>query len=567
MTASNTAAPASQTAINSDLASAKHCLEHAQSAVNKALGSIKSLCSTSGEFDNAIMDDYQLASYDLAFCTAELSAADIMLNYASEAGEQDSLAPETSLAFIAEALHSVYSRLISRAAELKLSRKDLLQAFGEDSLNQLLERYLNGSAVAALGEAIMQRSHARLPSLLDEEKEMVREAFSRFGDDVVAPLAEEIHRKDLDIPDSILKPAAELGCFGTSIPERFGGLMPDDRTDSLGMIVVTEELSRASLGAAGSLITRPEIAAKALLSGGTDAQQQHWLPRLASGETLCAISITEPNFGSDVASISLKATPTDGGWLLNGSKTWCTFAGKANLLLTLARSNPDPKLGHKGLSLFLVEKPSDTGHEFSHQQANGGKLSGKAISTIGYRGMHSFDLFFEDYFVPADNLIGGKDGEGKAFYYTMAGFSGGRIQTAARATGVMQAAFERALSYAGERKVFGKAIGEYQLTRVKLGRMLATLTASRQFSYQVARMMDDGKGQMEASLVKLFSCRAAEWVAREAMQIHGGMGYAEESAVSRYFIDARVLSIFEGAEETLALKVIAKDLVKRAQPC
>ena len=558
---------ASQTAINSDLASAKHCLAQAQNAVNTALASVKSLCSTSGEFDNAVMDDYQLASYDLAFCTAELSAADIMLSYASEAGEQDSLAPETSLAFIAEALHSVYSRLISRAAELKLSRKDLLQAFGEDSLNQLLERYLNGPAVAALGEAIMQRSHARLPSLLDEEKEMVREAFSRFGDDVVAPLAEEIHRQDLDIPDSILKPAAELGCFGTSIPERFGGLMPDDRTDSLGMIVVTEELSRASLGAAGSLITRPEIAAKALLSGGTDAQQQYWLPRLASGETLCAISITEPNFGSDVASISLKATPTDGGWLLNGSKTWCTFAGKANLLLTLARSNPDPKLGHKGLSLFLVEKPSDAGHEFSHQQESGGKLSGKAISTIGYRGMHSFDLFFEDYFVPADNLIGGKDGEGKAFYYTMAGFSGGRIQTAARATGVMQAAFERALSYAGERKVFGKTIGEYQLTRVKLGRMLATLTASRQFSYQVARMMDDGKGQMEASLVKLFSCRAAEWVAREAMQIHGGMGYAEESAVSRYFIDARVLSIFEGAEETLALKVIAKDLVKRAQPC
>jgi (2S)-methylsuccinyl-CoA dehydrogenase len=323
-------------------------------------------------------------------------------------------------------------------------------------------------------------------------------------------------------------------------------------------------LSRGSLGAAGSLITRPEIAAKALLSGGTPEQQATWLPRLASGEMLCAISITEPNYGSDVASIALKATPTDGGWLLNGSKTWCTFAGKAALIVTLARTHPDSALGHKGLSLFLVEKPVFAGHQFSHRQDGGGKLSGQAISTIGYRGMHSFDLFFEDYFVPAQNLIGGEAGAGKAFYYTMAGFAGGRLQTAARATGVMQAAFEQAVNYARDRYVFGKPVGDYQLTQVKLGRMLAALTACRQFTYRVARLVDEGKGQMEASLVKLFSCRAAEWVAREAMQIHGGMGYAEESAVSRYFVDARVLSIFEGAEETLALKVIAKDLVAKA---
>jgi len=173
-------------------------------------------------------------------------------------------------------------------------------------------------------------------------------------------------------------------------------------------------------------------------------------------------------------------------------------------------------------------------------------------------------LFFEDYFVPAANLVGEEAGEGKGFYYTMAGFSGGRIQTAARATGVMQAAFEKAVSYANERVVFDQALSEFQLTRVKLARMLATITACRQFSYAVARQMDEGQGQMEASLVKLFSCRAAEWITREALQIHGGMGYAEESAVSRYFVDARVLSIFEGAEETLALKVISRELVARA---
>jgi (2S)-methylsuccinyl-CoA dehydrogenase len=264
----------------------------------------------------------------------------------------------------------------------------------------------------------------------------------------------------------------------------------------------------------------------------------------------------------------LKATPVEGGWLLNGSKTWCTFAGKSELLVVLARTNADKSLGHNGLSLFMLEKPAYSGHEFVHEQDNStgpatnrGKLTGKAIATIGYRGMHSFDLFFEDYFIPAENLLGEEAGVDKGFYYTMAGFAGGRIQTAARATGVMQAAFEKSLIYAKERQAFGKAVGDYQLTRIKLLRMLATLTAARQFSYAVAELMDEGEGQMEASLVKLFSCRAAEWITREAVQIHGGMGYAEESAVSRFFVDARVLSIFEGAEEILALKVIARDLI------
>ena len=214
--------------------------------------------------------------------------------------------------------------------------------------------------------------------------------------------------------------------------------------------------------------------------------------------------------------------------------------------------------------MFLVEKPSFEGHEFEYSQEAGGTLTGKAISTLGYRGMHSFDLFFEDFFVPADNLVGGEAGEGSGFYYTMAGFSGGRIQTAARATGLMQAAFEKALHYACDRRVFNNALSQFQLTQIKLARMLATITACRQFSYAVAKLMDVGRGQMEASLVKLFSCRVAEWLTREAMQIHGGMGYAEESAVSRYFVDARVLSIFEGAEEVLALKVIARELVEKA---
>ncbi len=546
-------------------------LELASSSVNtveqfvrQGLKNLKAFATVDGRLDGDLLDRHQLGCYELAFCTAELVAAREVCEYARKVGEDDRFAADTALAFTAEAVSSALQRLLARATDLGLDVAEVSALYGDGAISTLRASYGSAEFLAGIGGAVTERGSSRLPTLLSEDKEMVRDMFARFGADVVAPLAEKIHRHDLDIPDDILNQAAELGCFGISIPERFGGLQPDDRDDSLGMIVVTEELSKASLGAAGSLITRPEIAAKALLQGGTPAQQETWLPQIASGEKLCAIAITEPNFGSDVASLGLKATPVDGGWVLNGSKTWCTFAGKASLLLAMARTEADPALGHKGLSLFLVEKPAAAGHEFRHQQPGGGVIQGKAIATLGYRGMHSYDVFFEDYFVPADRLIGEENGRGKGFYFTMAGFAGGRIQTAARATGVMQAAFEKALSYSRERKVFGNPVGDYQLTRVKLGRIMATLTASRQFSYAVARMMDEGAGQMEASLVKLFSCRAAEWVTREAMQIHGGMGYAEETAVSRYFVDARVLSIFEGAEETLALKVIARNLVGNA---
>ena len=532
--------------------------------VDEAFALIKSQCQREGKLDAGLLDDRQLVSFELAFCVAEISAARAFNSYALQLGQSE-ITSQISLSFSAEIIQTVLQRLISRSVDIGRDRNHLLDFYARPIVKLLLDTYLASESLASIGQEITEKNLQRLPSNLDEEKELMRETFFRFANDVVMPLAEDIHREDQDIPDNILRPAAALGCFGTCIPERFGGLQPDDRADSLGMIVVTEELSRGSLGAAGSLITRPEIAARSLLSGGTEAQQQKWLPKLAAGELLCAISITEPNTGSDVAAVSLKATPTAGGWLLNGSKTWCTFAGRSELIVVLARTNPDRSLGHKGLSLFILEKPAYSGHSFKHQQEQGGgSLSGKAIATLGYRGMHSYDLFFEDYFLPAENLVGEEQGEGKGFYYTMAGFAGGRIQTAARATGVMQAAFESALSYAKQRQVFGKAVSDYQFTQAKLTRMLATLTAARQFSYAVAELMDAGAGQMEASLVKLFACRAAEWLSREAMQIHGGMGYAEETTVSRLFVDARVLSIFEGAEEVLAIKVIARGLIERA---
>jgi len=232
--------------------------------------------------------------------------------------------------------------------------------------------------------------------------------------------------------------------------------------------------------------------------------------------------------------------------------------------MVLARTNPDRSLGHKGLSVLVAEKPPAEGHHFEFTDDRGGKMEGRAIDTLGYRGMHSYEVAFDGWFVPAENLIGLDGGLGKGFYLQMEGFENGRLQTAARAVGVMQAAFDAGLEYAQERTVFGKPIFDYQLSKAKLARMAALICAGRQFSYDVARKMARGEGALEASMVKAYVCRAAEWVTRESMQLHGGMGYAEEFPVSRYFVDARVLSIFEGADETLCLRVIARRLTEQA---
>jgi (2S)-methylsuccinyl-CoA dehydrogenase len=233
--------------------------------------------------------------------------------------------------------------------------------------------------------------------------------------------------------------------------------------------------------------------------------------------------------------------------------------------MLLVRTDPDRSKGHRGLSVLLVPKPVGEAHGFRVDQparegAGPGRLEGRPIDTIGYRGMHSYELSFEDFFVDEDHLVGGEAGLGRGFYLQMAGFENGRIQTAARAIGVMQAAYEAAVDYASGRRVFGSSLLEYELTRAKLGRMAAVIQCARQFSYEVALRMATGDGGLEASMAKAYVCRAAEWVTREAMQVHGGMGYAEEYPVSRYFVDARVLSIFEGADETLCLKVIARRL-------
>jgi (2S)-methylsuccinyl-CoA dehydrogenase len=536
-------------------------LEQVESTFEHAVWTTAERCARDRQLDARLLDAHQWVCYELALTNADLLAARSSLDAAPDATVLDA---GLALAFVGEAVVAMVTRLQAIYSALELDARPLHAIASGDDLGRLRQEATRPHTLAALGKAVAECNAEIAAVVVDEQTEMARDAFRRFAAEVVAPKAEEIHRHDLTVPESLLQPMREMGVFGLSIPEDFGGSSPAGRENTPMMIAVTEALSEASLAAAGSLITRPEILSRALLAGGTAQQRAHWLPRIAAGDPLCAIAITEPDHGSDVANLTLKGTRTDGGWLLNGAKTWCTFAGKAGVLMVVTRTHPDRSLGHRGLSLLLVEKPSYDGHDFEYVQAAGGKLQGRAIPTIGYRGMHSFDLAFENFFVPDANVVGGEAGLGKGFYLTMAGMQGGRIQTAGRALGVMRAALKAAIAYAHDRKVFGAPLIDYQLTQTKIAAMSARFAACRYLAYAVGRQIDAGGGRMEASLVKLLACRCAEWVTREALQIHGGMGYAEETAVSRYSVDARVLSIFEGAEETLALKVVARTLLEEA---
>ena len=528
---------------------------------DSAVRQVAGLCATRGRLDAALLDAHQVVCHELALASADLLAAETVVAQADGARARDA---GLALAFAVDAVLAVLARLEAVALETGADLDALRALSASAELTALRRTAIGAAALAALGLAVAQDDAEIGPVAHDEATTLARDAFRRFAAEVVAPQAEAIHRQNLTVPESLLQPMREMGVFGLAIPEAYGGHAAEGTDAALTMIAVTEALSEASLAAAGSLITRPEILARALLAGGTEDQKQHWLPRLAAGDPLCAIAITEPDHGSDVAGLMLKGSPVAGGWRLNGAKTWCTFAGKAGVLMVVTRTDPDRRLGHRGLSLLLVEKPSFEGHAFDIAQAGGGRLRGRAIPTIGYRGMHSFDLAFEDFFVPDSHVIGGSAGLGQGFYFTMAGMVGGRMQTAGRAAGVMRAALSAALRYARDRRVFGAPLITYPLTQAKIARMAARLAACRQLAYAVGRRLDSPAGRTEASLVKLLACRSAELVTREALQIHGGMGYAEESAVSRYFVDARVLSIFEGAEETLALKVVARGLLDAA---
>jgi len=545
---------------------AQGVLRRLRSTLDDGVHALARQCSPAGRLDADLLDARQVASFELAWAAAELLAAETAVRTAGHGpgAHDDALRVPLALLYTLEAVASVLERLETVYAEAELGTQTLRALRDDPGWAQLRAEAGRARHWEAAGRLVAQSDADTGGLPLDEAHALARASFRRFAQEVVAPQAQAIHRHDLTVPETLLQPLREMGVFGLAIPQRLGGSAPDDHDDTLLMVVVTEALSEGSLAAAGSLITRPEILSRALLAGGTPAQQAHWLPRIAAGEPLCAIAITEPDHGSDAASLSLRATPVAGGWLLDGAKTWCTFAGKAGLLMVVARTHPDRSLGHRGLSVLLVEKPSFDTHDFVCTQERGGRLAGRAIPTIGYRGMHSFDLAFEGWFVPDSHVVGGQAGLGRGFYLTMTGMVGGRMQTAARACGVMRAALRGAIAHANTRQVFGRPLAEFALTQAKLARLAARLAACRTLTYRVAQVVDEGDGRVEASLVKLLACRFAEQVTREALQLHGGIGYAEESAASRHFVDARVLSIFEGAEETLALKVVARGLMERA---
>ena len=381
---------------------------------------------------------------------------------------------------------------------------------------------------------------------LEETFEQIRDQFRAFGKAVVEPYAHEWHLKDELIPDSVVKQMGEMGVFGLTIPEEFGGL----GLGKTAMCVVSEELSRAYIGV-GSLGTRSEIAAELLLVGGTRAQQEKYLPGIASGEILPTAVFTEPNTGSDLGSLRTRATKDGANWKITGNKTWITHAARADLMTVLARSIPDTN-NFSGLSMFLCEKPRGT--DDNPFPANG--MTGGEIEVLGYRGMKEYELGFDGFEVPVENLLGEVEGQG--FKHLMATFEGARIQTAARAIGVAQNALELGLRYSLDRTQFGRQIFDFPRTSDKLVMMAAELIGVRQLTYFSARQKDDGKRcDLEAGLAKMLAARIAWAAADNALQVHGGNGFALEYPISRVLCDARILNIFEGAGEVQAM-VIAR---------
>ncbi len=415
----------------------------------------------------------------------------------------------------------------------------------------LIAKGNTNSARMALA-ARMQENHGRATfgtSGLDEELEMIRDQFRRYADERVIPNAHEWHLKDELIPMEIIEELAELGVFGLTIPEEYGGL----GLSKASMAVVTEELSRGYIGV-GSLGTRSEIAAELILCGGTEAQKQKWLPGLASGEILSTAVFTEPNTGSDLGSLRTRAVKQGDDWMVTGNKTWITHAARTHVMTLLARTDPNTS-DYKGLSMFLAEKtPGTDDAPFPTEGMTGGE-----IEVLGYRGMKEYELAFDGFKVKGENLLGGE--EGKGFKQLMETFESARIQTAARAVGVAQAALEIGMQYAIDRKQFGKSLIDFPRVAGKLAMMAVEIMIARQLTYFSAWEKDHGhRCDVEAGMAKLLGARVAWACADNALQIHGGNGFALEYTISRILCDARILNIFEGAAEIQA-QVIARRLL------
>ena len=513
------------------------------------------------------IDEHQVHVERIARLATEQRAVAEFLGYAGQIageGKPDPLIEKMAIAFAGEIASRSLADAGAALEEYGMSDEALAGSVGAGDIRKLCRDAISETHFREIGKKVAELGGENNIWLGDDILTATRDSVRSFTRNEVAPGAEKLHLDDDLVSDELIQKMAEQGYFGLSIPEAWGG----SEFGNLAMIITTEELSAGSLAGAGSLITRPEILAKALLQGGTDEQKKKWLRPIATGELMVGVAVTEPNIGSDVANVSCAAErgEQDGveGWFITGPKAWCTFAGRANVLAFLARTNPDRSLGAKGLSLFIVPKDVFTGHSFEMKQPGGGSMVGKADATPGYRGMHSFTLQLDRYFVPAANLVGGEENQGRGFYLQMAGFAAGRLQTGGRACGVMQAALQVTCDYVNSRTQFGKPLIDYQLTQYKLGRMATHLNAARQLTYAAARVMDEegGKAALEPAQAKLFASDAAVWTTQEGQLLHGGWGYAEEYPISRYVIDAQVLPIFEGVKPILELKVIARTLLR-----
>jgi (2S)-methylsuccinyl-CoA dehydrogenase len=540
------------------LAAARSLVDAAQGVIGAALRHGAQV--TEG---GRLVDDHQVHVERLAYLATQVRAAAELVAYAerrAEAGAADALTESQALVYAAEAAHALRSAI--EIAPDAFGVQDAVAALDADQAREAVRAGLDEARIREIGRAALLSLGVNNIDLEDEVASLTRDASRDFAKNEVAPRAQQIHREDLLVPEDLIEKFSAQGFFGSSIPEQYGGTGMGD----LSMVVITEELSAASLAGAGSLTTRPEILAKALIAGGTEEQRQEWLPKIASGEILVAIAVTEPDVGSDVASLQTRAEPAehDGhrGWRINGAKAWSTFSGRADVLALLARTDPDSSLGNRGLSLFIIPKPAFYGHQWTFEQPEGGVITGTANPTPGYRGMHSFTLGLENVWVSHDNLVGGDEGLNRGFYLQMGGFAAGRLQTGGRALGLAQAALEKACQYVTQRQQFGQPLSEFQLTQYRIGQMAAHIAAGRQLTYTAARTFDSRA--VEPAMSKLLTSDIAVTVTQQAQQLHGGWGYSEEDPVSRYVVDALVLPIFEGVKVVVELRVIGRALLAAA---
>jgi (2S)-methylsuccinyl-CoA dehydrogenase len=542
------------------LADAKEAQGAVEALYNEGLASVRARVSRDGKIANDLFEADQHAAHGLAWLATYVQGLKELIHYAERLqaegayGETEELLNQIGFA---ELLAQVYGGIpMSQGEFVRLSDFGLsaqqIAAKRPASVDRLILSGNTPANRARLAELIDHHAAAETigASGLDETLEAIRSEMRKFAADHVVPYAQEWHARNAYIPLDVISGLAELGVFGLTIPEEYGG----SGMGKIAMCVVSEELSRAYIGV-GSLGTRSEIAGELILVGGTEAQKNKYLPKIASGEILPTAVFTEPNNGSDLAGLRTRAVREGDVYKVTGNKTWITHPVRADVMTLLTRTNPNEK-GYKGLSMFIAEKPRGTDENpFPAQGMTGGE-----IEVLGYRGMKEFEIGFDNFEVPAENLLGGE--EGKGFKQLMETFESARIQTAARALGVAQCALDLGLKYAKERIQFGKPLFAFPRVFNKIVAMAVEIHVARQITYFAAREKDEGKRcDLEAGMAKLLGARVAWAAADNALQIHGGNGFALEYPVSRVLCDARILNIFEGAAEIQA-QVIARRLLE-----